>query len=232
MNDSMEPRFTAGGSRNPVDDRLAHLAARSAERRRELDAPSPGAVPWGAPPPPGRRPGKRRHAAKGSRVAALALSLFSTLGLGVYLQQANASSSSSSIPLVTVPSTTGPSGTSATGSSSNGSASAGSGSGVTSTGLSDGTFTGSAANNKYGNVQVQVVVAGGQVTKVDIVQYPDRDRKSVDINNGAIPELISETLAAQSAKVDNVSGATYTSASYEQSVQSAIDQAHAGTSST
>ncbi|HEY3723596.1 MAG TPA: FMN-binding protein [Acidimicrobiia bacterium] len=101
-----------------------------------------------------------------------------------------------------------------------------------STGLSNGTFTGSAAANRYGNVQVQVVVTNGKITKVEIVQYPDQQGKSVEINNEAIPKLIAETLQAQSASVDNVSGATYTSTSYEHSMQSAIDQAHTATAST
>ena len=96
----------------------------------------------------------------------------------------------------------------------------------------DGTYTGAQFSNKYGNVQVQVIVAAGKLTKVNIVQYPDSDDKSVRINSDAIPTLIAETLSAQSAKVDTVSGATYTSTSYRQSVQAAVDQAQTSTPST
>jgi uncharacterized protein with FMN-binding domain len=81
-------------------------------------------------------------------------------------------------------------------------------------------------------VQVQIVVANGKITNVGIVQYPDRDGKSVRINNDAIPRLITGTLSAQGANVDTVSGATYTSTSYKHSLQSAIDQAHAANTST
>jgi uncharacterized protein with FMN-binding domain len=237
-----EPRrpFGADSSGNWVDDRLADFAAKAAEHRETLARPAGSAGPWGAPPPaPRGRGASRRHAAKGSRLAALALSLFTTFGLGAYLAQSTRSSGSS-IPLAAPPTTTAPVPTTTTspssgntsGSSSNGSSNDGSGSGTASRSLQDGTFTGSTSSNKYGNVQVQVVDTNGKIAQVEIVQYPDRDRKSVDINNDAIPQLISETLQAQSANVDSVSGATYTSASYEQSLQSAIDQARTGTAST
>jgi uncharacterized protein with FMN-binding domain len=65
---------------------------------------------------------------------------------------------------------------------------------------------------------------------VSVLRYPDGDRKSVSINNRALPRLIKETATAQSAEVDTVSGATYTSGSYRQSLQSAIDQARSAAS--
>jgi uncharacterized protein with FMN-binding domain len=236
MNDSAEPPFPSPGDGEPADDRIEILTRRSAERRQALGVPSPGAAATASRPPPPRRQGtrrSRRHPAKGSRIAALALSIFSTLGLGAYLEYTNASSRSSSIPLATVPAgTSGASGASASGSSSSSSTSAGSGAAPNATGLRDGTFTGSASSNKYGNVQVQIVVTTGKITKVGIVQYPDRDGKSVRINNDAIPTLIAGTLGAQSANVDTVSGATYTSTSYKHSLQSAIDQARATAAST
>ncbi len=176
--------------------------------------------PQSRPRRPRRR--QRRHAARGSRIAALALSVFSTLGLGAYLEHANGSGTASSIPLATV----APSPTTNGSASPSGSTTTSPSGGTASTGSRDGTFTGSTFTNRWGNVQVQIVVATGKITKVKIVQYPNSHGKSVRINNGALPTLISETLHAQSAKVDGVSGATYTSTGYKQSLQSAIDKAH------
>jgi uncharacterized protein with FMN-binding domain len=235
MYGSAEPPWPPRGGSDPVDDRLATLTSRSAERRRALGAPSPDAGVAGMPPPPPRRQGNRRsrrHPARGSRIAALALSLFSTLALGAYLDQTGGSKSSS-IPLVTVPAgTSAASGASASGSGPSSSTNTGTGAAPGSTLLRDGTFTGAASSNKYGNVQVQITVANGELLNVGIVQYPDRDGKSVRINDDAIPTLITETLSAQKAKVDTVSGATYTSTSYRQSLQSAIDQARTTASPT
>jgi uncharacterized protein with FMN-binding domain len=91
----------------------------------------------------------------------------------------------------------------------------------------DGTYVGAGDTNRWGTVQVQVVYSGGQVTDVQILQYPDGERKSVRINEAALPRLISEALTSQSANVNTVSGATYTSKSYRISLQSAIDAANA-----
>ncbi len=89
-----------------------------------------------------------------------------------------------------------------------------------------GTFTGSAADTRYGPVQVQITVAGGKITDAQAVQYPQESGRDVRINSAAVPELNQETLQAQSAQIDTVSGATYTSEGYQQSLQSAIDAAH------
>jgi len=70
-------------------------------------------------------------------------------------------------------------------------------------------------------------VQDGRLVAVAIVQYPNDDGKSVRINQRALPELQSEALAAQSADVDTVSGATYTSDGYVRSLQSALDAARA-----
>ena len=88
-----------------------------------------------------------------------------------------------------------------------------------------GTFAGAVQSTRYGNVQVQVVVAGGKITDVVALHLTDGDGRSVQISNQAAPILRNEVLAAQSAKVSNVSGATYTSQAYLYSVQSALDQA-------
>ena len=73
---------------------------------------------------------------------------------------------------------------------------------------------------------MQITVANGKVTAVDAVQYPNGDGHSQQINSYAVPTLNSEVLAAQSARIDAVSGATYTSNAYAQSLQSALDAAH------
>lgn len=94
-------------------------------------------------------------------------------------------------------------------------------------GLRDGTFTGVIANTRYGGVSVQITVSGGVISAVQVPEYPSGDSRDRQINDRAIPQLISETLSAQSARIDMVSGATYTSKGYAQSLQSALDQAAA-----
>lgn len=98
-------------------------------------------------------------------------------------------------------------------------------SGSTGTATTDGTFTGASVNTRFGPVQVQITVSGGQMTAADAIVYPNSDGKDVMINSRAIPVLNSEAVSAQSATIDSVSGATYTSQAYMQSLQSALDQA-------
>jgi uncharacterized protein with FMN-binding domain len=86
------------------------------------------------------------------------------------------------------------------------------------------TATGVVASNQYGNVQVRVTVAGGKITQVTPLQLPQSDAKSAQISQYAAPQLQNEVLAAQSAQIDGVSGASYTSQSYDTSLQSALDQ--------
>ena len=85
--------------------------------------------------------------------------------------------------------------------------------------------TGSAAQTRWGPVQVRITVAGGRITDVSVVQYPHENGKDQQINARALPVLIDETISAQSASIDMVSGATITSEGYVQSLQSALDQA-------
>ena len=87
-------------------------------------------------------------------------------------------------------------------------------------------FDGDVVNTQYGPVQVQVQLSGGAISEVAIGMYPNGDGRSQRINARALPELRSETLTAQSAQIDTVSGATYTSDAYIRSLQSAIDAAH------
>jgi uncharacterized protein with FMN-binding domain len=86
-------------------------------------------------------------------------------------------------------------------------------------------YTGQAVNTPYGVVQVKVSVSGSKITNVSFVQLTAFDQHSQDINSQAAPILLQQTLSAQSAKIDGVSGATYTSGGYEQSLQSALDKA-------
>jgi uncharacterized protein with FMN-binding domain len=94
-----------------------------------------------------------------------------------------------------------------------------------STSATSGTVTGTVADTRWGPVQVQLTVANGSITNVAVVQYPNSNGKDQEINARALPLLIQETLKAQSAKIDMVSGATYTSDGYVTSLQSALDQA-------
>ncbi len=74
-------------------------------------------------------------------------------------------------------------------------------------------------------MQVQATLAGGRITRVTVLQETNVGARSQQIDAGAIPQLTEEALAAQSARIDAVSGATYTSAGYIQSLQSALDKA-------
>ena len=89
----------------------------------------------------------------------------------------------------------------------------------------DGTFVGTTVSTRFGDVQVQVTISGGAISDVTALQLTDHDGRSVSISNRAAPILRDEVLQAQTASVSMVSGATYTSAAYLQSLQSALDQA-------
>ena len=98
---------------------------------------------------------------------------------------------------------------------------------ATGSGLKDGTYTGTSVNTQFGNVQVAVTISGGKITNVKALQLTTYGGRSVQISNYAAPILRSEVLKAQSAKVSNVSGATYTTRGYLSSLQSALNQAKA-----
>jgi uncharacterized protein with FMN-binding domain len=87
------------------------------------------------------------------------------------------------------------------------------------------TVTGDSTDTRWGPVQVQITVANGQITDVTVVDYPSGNGKDRQINARALPVLVQETLDAQSAKIDMVSGATVTSEGYIGSLQSALDEA-------
>lgn len=92
-----------------------------------------------------------------------------------------------------------------------------------STGAS-GTATGDAVSTVYGDAQVRVTVDAGRITRIEALQLQGNDPRSVEISSGAAPLLEQSALRKQSADVDAVSGATFTSASYSQTLQSALDR--------
>ncbi len=87
------------------------------------------------------------------------------------------------------------------------------------------TVTGAVAQTQWGPVQVRLKVSSQKITDVAVVQYPSGNGRDQEINSYALPILTKETIDAQSAGIDMVSGATVTSDGYVQSLQSAIDQA-------
>lgn len=106
-----------------------------------------------------------------------------------------------------------------------------SGSGASSaTGTQSGTTTGTkpivgtTEQTPYGPLQVSVTFTNGKITAVKALQTPNRHGTSVQINAYAVPILTQEAIAASSANIDTVSGATFTSEAYAQSLQSAIDK--------
>ena len=138
-----------------------------------------------------------------STVAALVL-LFS------YRTSTNSGGTAATISAATAPATTGTAGT-PSGSGTSGGAK---------------TYSGSVAQTRWGPVQVTITVSGGKITSVAVPTYPNGNNRDEEINAYALPVLTQETLTAQNANIDTVSGATVTSAGYLQSLQSALDAAH------
>jgi uncharacterized protein with FMN-binding domain len=89
----------------------------------------------------------------------------------------------------------------------------------------DGNYTGSVADAYYGSVQVEAMINGGKITDIKFLQYPDTHSTSVYINQQAVPYLQQEAIKAQSSHVNIISGATYTSQAFIQSLSSALSQA-------
>lgn len=147
----------------------------------------------------------------------ITLWLASTATMLVLLFSYHTSTSSGTTTSISSPTNNGPvaaAGTTSSGSSSSSSSSS-----------SSKTYTGAAASTRYGDVQVQITVANGKVTAAAVTQVPWNDHKDQEINSRAVPVLTDETVSAQSADIDMVSGATFTSEGYVESLQSALDQA-------
>ncbi|WP_406384205.1 FMN-binding protein [Streptomyces sp. NBC_01618] len=90
-----------------------------------------------------------------------------------------------------------------------------------------GTFTGDPIDTPYGAVQVAAALSQGRITAVKVLQAPDQNGRDQQIASYALPRLTHEAIGAQSAHIDAVTGASYTSQGYIQSLQSALDRAHA-----
>lgn len=91
----------------------------------------------------------------------------------------------------------------------------------------NGSYTGSVADAQWGYIQVKAVIAGGKITDVQFLQYPNERERSVEINGYADPQLTQEAIQAQSAQVDIVTGATDSSEAFMQSLSDALSQAQA-----
>jgi uncharacterized protein with FMN-binding domain len=119
-----------------------------------------------------------------------------------------------------------------TGSSTSGSSGTGTGTGSSSTSTlgasakAGGTYAGTAVETRFGTVQVQVTIKAGVITDVTALHLTDQEQRSVQISARAAPLLRSEVLSAQSANVQTIGGATYTSEAYLTSLQAALDAAH------
>ena len=87
------------------------------------------------------------------------------------------------------------------------------------------TYTGTAADTRYGPVQVRITVASGKLTSVQAINYPTNNPRDAQINAYAIPALNDEAKSAGNAGINMISGATYTSEGYITSLQSALTQA-------
>ena len=135
-----------------------------------------------------------------------------------------AASSAAVAPTAPVTPTTKPKARMTSAASPKPTASAGAGSGGS---TATRTITGAVETTMYGPMQVKVTLEGQKITNVAVVQETNDGQESAQIDSFSIPKLNAETLAAQSARIDTVSGATQTSTGYIGSLQSALDQATA-----
>ena len=154
---------------------------------------------------------RRNHPSETARAVALATSLLATGGVAGVLALADRPEATRSVRLAT---STSP-------------ASSSTPTTTTPDTYRDGTWLGPTVTMRWGPVQVQATVDNGRLVAVDLVQWPS-DGKSGRINSYAQPVLESEAVAAQSASIDVVSGATYTSQAYATSLQAALDSAATG----
>ncbi|HEY9011113.1 MAG TPA: FMN-binding protein [Devosia sp.] len=92
-------------------------------------------------------------------------------------------------------------------------------------GMSDGTYTGPTTDAYYGPMQIEAVVQNGKLVTLRALQYPSDRRTSLVINRQALPMLRDEAIAAQSADVDIITGATLTSKAFIRSLAGALAQA-------
>jgi uncharacterized protein with FMN-binding domain len=246
------PTHTSGSIDPLVQARLDRLAGRHAA----IPPPAPAAQSNSRTTPSARA--KRNHAARGSRATALAVSLTATGALSALFALTDGSASgkiaTASPTIATTPAAAAAPSAGATPATSAKTAapataakspvtaakapvtSASTAAPATAApkeafGLAAGTFQGDVIDTRWGPVQVAATVANGKITNVTTLASPNDKQKSISINNRATPILRTEALSAQSANIDGVSGATYTSEGYAQSLQSALDQARGGAAS-
>ena len=209
-------------------ERLDRLAARQgrAASTRTLPPPTHDTTPIPPASSASTNRTRRRHPARGARIGALVASCATAGGLTYFFAGTDTSHANSQIPALVAPIATTAESTTPT-APSTAAASATTTPVTTAPATAVAAFDGDTIQTRYGPVQVQAQIQDGSLVAVAVVQYPDGDGKSVRINQRALPQLQSEALTAQSAQVDTVSGATYTSNAYVTSLQSAIDEARA-----
>jgi uncharacterized protein with FMN-binding domain len=236
-------------SPNGVDaDLAARLERLAASRARTTGSSKSSSSPSSSPSSSRTGAGRRKHPASGARLAALGVSLAASGGLGAVFYLADQSTSiAAAAPSGIVPATN------ATLNSTVAPATAATVDAPATTPTAPATapattapavvalevpataapaapvvVNGETFSNRWGPVQVQATFGSdGALMSVDVLQTPTADGKSVRINNRAVPVLNQEALSAQSANIDTVSGATYTSNDYVRSLQAAIDIARA-----
>lgn len=181
------------------------------------------------------------HTSTSSRAAAGDSSVVAPVRAGVLSGSSSSTASAPTTAAITVPSTSAgaadagsdtsdAAGTSAPSTASPTTASTATASGTTAPATSSAasaatTFLGDSTDTRWGPVQVQITVQNGKITAVTVPVYPANNGRDQEINATALPILVQETLSAQNAKIDMVSGATVTSDGYLTSLQSALDKA-------
>lgn len=95
----------------------------------------------------------------------------------------------------------------------------------TDTKYKDGTYTGTSTSTRWGDVQVQITIADGKITKINVLSSPDTEQRSIQINEQVLPSYKSEAISAQSANIQQISGATETYKGFTGSLQDALNQA-------
>jgi len=151
--------------------------------------------------------------------------LLSTVSALVLLFSYHTSTSSAASTSIVAQGHTGTGSTSKSGSGTSGSGTSGT-SGSSSSSSAAKTYTGDAVSTRFGDVQVEITVKKGKVTKSTVTQVPWGNGRDQEINSYAVPILNSEVVDKQSSNIDMVSGATYTSQGYIDSLQSALDKAN------
>jgi len=89
----------------------------------------------------------------------------------------------------------------------------------------DGTYTGATTSTHWGDVQVQITINDGKLTKINVLNSPNSERKSIQINSQVLPTYKTEAINKQSTNIQQISGATETYKGFTGSLQDALNQA-------